>query len=188
MNRQSQWLFEAPASSEAAPYTHLEYYSLPEEEAEWEQSPSSLSRGQTIRETVSGFSRYSHSATLLPSQEQQKIDRVARLIIKRFNFGQRPIHIRLLGHADKDSPRRLPFEKKISSDRALEIQNTLIRAIDNPVITTQIIWERRAMGAIRPVVAKTVSEKERWRNRRVEILINPGNLATRQHYRQGRTK
>ncbi|MCY7323293.1 MAG: hypothetical protein LH660_16190, partial [Phormidesmis sp. CAN_BIN36] len=66
MNRQSQWLFEVPASLEAAPYTHPEYYSLPEwelqeasssytlGEEEWERSPVSAPPGQTIRETVSG--------------------------------------------------------------------------------------------------------------------------------------
>lgn len=36
MNKQSQWLFEAPLTSEAAQYINQKYYSNPELDAEWE--------------------------------------------------------------------------------------------------------------------------------------------------------
>ena len=83
MNRQSQWLFEAPFTSEATLYTNpysnreweaewelqgLSPYALGEEE--WEQEAGYPPRGQTIRETVSGFSRYSNA---IPPQERAKI-------------------------------------------------------------------------------------------------------------------
>jgi flagellar motor protein MotB len=155
MNRKSNWLFETPLL------------------LEWEKVPDNSARSQAIRETISGFSRYSQSAKLLPPKEQQKIDKVARLIIERFKFRRQPIRVRLIGHADKDSPRRPTFEKKIGGDRALEIQNTIIQAIDNSAITAKIVWERISMGATQPIVPKTVNERGRLRNRRVEIMIEP---------------
>lgn len=168
MNMQSQWLFEAPASSEATLHTHLEYYSLPEGETEWEQSPSSSSRGQTIRETIGGFSRYSNA---IPLQERPKILRLAQLIVQSYKSGSPIRTMRLVGHADRDVQRGANFERKISGDRALAVQKALIKVINNPRIASQIQWQRDAVGASQLVVTHPATEKDRQRNRRVEIIM-----------------
>ena len=91
MNRQNQWLFEAPLALEATyfsnPYTSVESlnpewvtewesqeanpYALGD--AEWERSPRFSSNKPTIQEIISGFSRYSNSVKLLPLPEQKKL-------------------------------------------------------------------------------------------------------------------
>jgi outer membrane protein OmpA-like peptidoglycan-associated protein len=168
MNRQSQWLFEAPASPEAALYAHLEYYSLPEEEAEWEQSPSSSSRGQTIRETIWGFSQYSHA---IPPQEKAKILKLAQLIVQSYR-SESPIRtVRLVGHADRDVQRGANFEKKISGDRALTVQQALMYAINNRAISSRISWQRVSRGVSQLIVKNPNTEKARSRNRRVGLLL-----------------
>jgi outer membrane protein OmpA-like peptidoglycan-associated protein len=186
MNRQSQWLFEAPASSEAAPYTHLEYYSLPEEEAEWEQSPSSSSREQTTRETIRGFSRYSNA---IPLQEKPEILKLAQLIVQSYRSGSPIRTVRLVGHADRDVQRGESFERKISGDRAQKVRTALIEAIEHlskplgamPPISTRINWPRVAVGATQLVVQNPVSERERTRNRRVDIYLSTARAAAASH-------
>jgi outer membrane protein OmpA-like peptidoglycan-associated protein len=135
-------------------------------EEEWERSPTSLSR-RTIRETVSGFSRYSN---VIPLQERAKIARIAQLIVQSHRTG-RPIRtVQLVGHADRDVQRGANFEKKISGDRALSIQKALIQRINNQTISSQINWQRVAAGASQRVVQNPTTEQARSRNRRV-ILV-----------------
>ena len=182
MNGRTQWLFEAPASLETDPYTHPEYYSLPEWKAEWElqesdpyglgedeweQPPSSSPRGQTIRETVSGFSRYSNA---IPSQERAKISRIAQLIVQSYKSSQPIRTVRLVGHADRDIQRGAGFEKKISGDRALEVQKALIKAINNPQISSRVQWQRDPVGASQLIVQNPTTEQDRLQNRRVEMI------------------
>jgi len=183
MNRQSQWLFEAPPVLESASHSNQEYYSNPEWEGEWEsqeaspyglgeeeweQPPGSSPRGQTIRETVSGFSRYSNA---IPPQERAKIARIAQIIVQSYRSGQPIRTVRLVGHADRDIQRGASFENKISGDRALAVQKVLIAAIKNPSIASQISWQRVSAGASRLIVQNSRTEGDRLRNRRVDILL-----------------
>ena len=184
MNRQNQWLFEAPASFEAASYTLSEYYSNSEWEGErglqeaspyglgekeWEQVPISSPRGQSIRETIAGFSRYSNA---IPPQEKVKIARIAQMIVQSYRSGQPIRTVRLVGHADRDVQRGANFEKKISGDRALAVQQALIRTINNHAISSQIGWQRVPTGASQLIVKNPTAEQARSRNRRVEILLS----------------
>lgn len=176
MNTQSQWLFETPSRVEAnlytIPYRNPEWeiewelqraspYGLGEEE--WERSPS----GQTIRETISGFSRYSNA---ISPQERGKIARIAQMIVQSYKSGQPIRTVRLVGHADRDVQRGANFEKKISSDRALEVQKALIKAINNPQISSRVQWQRDPVGASQLIVQNPTAEQDRLQNRRVEMI------------------
>lgn len=166
---ESQWLFEVPFTSEATSYTN------PEWEAEWElqdanPSVSSSSRKQAIRETVSGFSRYSNA---IPPHESAKILRLAQLIVQSHRSSQPIRTIRLLGHADRDIQRGANFEKKISGDRALAVKKALIQLMDKqrPNISVQIRWQVVPVGASQLVVKLPKNESDRKLNRRVEIFV-----------------
>jgi hypothetical protein len=157
-----QWLFEAPPVS-----------------------AGSAVRGQTVRETVSRFPRYSNSVQSLPPQERAKINAIAQAIVRSYGPGQNPIRtVQLIGHADQDTPRRPDFEKKISGDRALTIQAALSTAIERfshiraayppmPPISTRINWQRVTVGANQRLNQIPRSELERSQNRRVEIFMYP---------------
>ncbi|GEM_PF-1675470 len=183
MNRQSQWLFEAPAETIAerkweSPKLHLPVQKSPlrSQPAFRPNRPITI-KSETLpptstRETVSRFPRYSNSITSLPPQEQQKIDQLARLIVRSYSSGQQPIRtIRLMGHADKDTPRRPEFERKISGDRALQVKNALIKQINQSRISSGIRWEVVGVGASQLVVQTPRTEAERSRNRRVDIHL-----------------
>jgi outer membrane protein OmpA-like peptidoglycan-associated protein len=216
MNKQSQWLFETPLALEetarVSDSSNQAFFSNPEwevqtmnpalGEAEWEalRLPQ---RQHIVRETVSGFPRHSNLVRSLPPKEQQKIDQIARLIVDSYRPGQQPIRtVQLIGHADKDTPRRPDFEKKISGDRALEVKQALITAINRyssssavpnarlgkpansgairvkavhpgikfPTISSQIQWQIQASGATQLVVHVPQTERDRARNRRVEVI------------------
>jgi len=176
---ETYWLFEVPFISEAMSYTNP--YSNSEWEAEfqeasppilgeeeWEQSPVSSAQGKTIRETVSGFSRYSNA---IPPQEKAKILKLAQLIVQSYR-SKRPIRtVRLVGHADRDVQRGTNFEKKISGDRALVVQQALIRSIDNRTISSRINWQRVSAGASQLIVKNPTTEEARAQNRRVAALL-----------------
>lgn len=186
MNKQSQWLFEVPPTLEAKlqsnPYTNPEYFNPKWEdewelqeansyglgEEEWEQSSSSSSGRQTIRETISGFSRYSNA---IPPQERGKIARIAQMIVQSYRLRQPIRTVRLVGHADRDVQRGAGFEKKISGDRALTVQKALIVAIKDPSIVSQISWQRVSAAASRLIVKNPKTEGDRLRNRRVDIFL-----------------
>jgi phosphatidylserine/phosphatidylglycerophosphate/cardiolipin synthase-like enzyme len=179
MNKQSQWLFEAPPISESVFHSNQEYYSNPEwelqvtnpyalSEEEWERSPVSSPREQTIRETISGFPRYSNA---IPPQERAKIARIAQMIVQSYSSGQPIRTVRMVGHADRDVQRGANFEKKISGDRALEVQKALIKAINNPRISSRIQWQRDPVGASQLIVQNPTTEQDRLRNRRVEMIV-----------------
>ncbi len=183
MNKQTQWLFEAPSVSESALHTKQENYRLPEWEAdreskevslyalgeqEWEQSPSLSSRGQTIRETIGGFSRHSNA---IPLQERAKIVRLAQMIVQSHKSKQPIRTVRLVGHADRDVQRGAIFEKKISGDRAFATQQALMHAINNRTISSEINWQRVARGASQRIVKNPTTEQARSHNRRVGLFL-----------------
>jgi outer membrane protein OmpA-like peptidoglycan-associated protein len=202
MNRQSQLLFEAPFTSEATLYTNPfsnpegeTEWELPEinpyilGEEEWEQESGYPSHRQTIRETVSGFSRYSNA---VPPKERVKIARIAQMIIKSHRSGQPIRTIRLVGHADRDVQRGASFERKISGDRAQKVRTALIEAIERlskplgalPPISSRINWPGVAAGATQLVVQNPATESERSRNRRVDIYLSTAhNVDSRRRYR-----
>jgi hypothetical protein len=140
---------------------------------------ANLGRKRTLLETVGGFSRYREEVRSLPPAEQARIERMARFVAASHTPGQRPIvTIRVVGHADFDTPRRPVFEHKISGDRARNVLRALMVAIDRHAALTlrrplsgRIRWEHFAMGATRPLHPTPRSGAERARNRRVEILL-----------------
>jgi outer membrane protein OmpA-like peptidoglycan-associated protein len=175
MNRQSPWLFEAPFTTPAWKVQQAHPYALGENGSGQffrsivsESTPSE----EVTREIISGFSRYQRTMNSIPSTERSKIDQLAHQILKSYNPGGSPIKVvRLVGHADKDIPRRPDFEKKISGDRALVVQNALISAINNSSISSQIRWQQLAEGANQPLVRNPLNEVDRKRNRRVELFL-----------------
>jgi hypothetical protein len=140
---------------------------------------ANLGRTRTLLETISGFSRYRQEVRSLPPLEQARIDLLARLVVTSHTPGQRPIvTIRVVGHADLDTPRRPVFEREISGQRALSVVRALMVAIDRHAalsrrgpLSRQIRWEHFAMGATRPLYRTPSTEAERMRNRRVDILL-----------------
>src|ERR1700722_183364 len=62
---------------------------------------------------VSGFPQYSNAVKSLPAAEQAKINAIAQAVLNSNGAGERAIRaIRIVGHADKDTPRRPDFEHK----------------------------------------------------------------------------
>jgi hypothetical protein len=127
-------------------------------------------------ETVSGFSRYSNSVASLPASEQIRVKNVASLIIRSFRPSCQPIvAVHLVGHADYDPfrERREPgFMMRISRARALAVKQALERLINNRAIASRIVWDVRGVGAGQLVVRNPITERERMRNRRVEIFAS----------------
>jgi hypothetical protein len=57
-----------------------------------------------VRETISGWKRYSVEISLLPQNEREKIDKLADLVVTSFTqVGCSPLRkVHFAGHADKD--------------------------------------------------------------------------------------
>jgi outer membrane protein OmpA-like peptidoglycan-associated protein len=151
----------------------------PELWAELEEDQFELeSEEDTNFQVVSRFPRYGRSVAVLPLQERTKIDKVARHLL-----GGRgtPIRtIRLVGHADLDTPRRPAFEHQVGLARADAVRLALVRALDRltgsealPPYPSRFAWELQSAGASRLVVPNPRTELERSRNRRVEIVLLP---------------
>lgn len=155
MNQQKQWELH-----QINPYASIE--------KEWERSPGSSPGQQVVRETISGFSRYSNA---IPPQERPKILRIAKLIVQSFSSRQPIRTVQLVGHADRDLQRGANFEKKISGDRALQVKKQLIDSIGNPRIAARISWQIKAVGATQLAVPNSKTENDRRRNRRVDIFV-----------------
>jgi outer membrane protein OmpA-like peptidoglycan-associated protein len=196
VNKQNQWLFEAlPVAESASHSSNQEYYSNPEWGGEWELQKSNpyglgeeeweRSPIQSVRETISGFSRYSN---VIPPQERAKIARIAQMIVQSHRSGQPIRTVRLVGHADRDVQRGASFEKKISGDRAQSVKQALIDVINiqsnhitqisairsrgtTSAIASLIHWQIEADGANQLVVHNPKTEQERVRNRRVQIIV-----------------
>jgi GH25 family lysozyme M1 (1,4-beta-N-acetylmuramidase) len=141
-------------------------------EEEWE---TAVSCPGPTREIVSGFSRYQTSLMSLPRSEQQKVRDIAGLIVRSFQPGCQPLlSVRLIGHAERDPEmeRREPrFVMRISLERALAVKRGLETLINNRTISSRIAWKARGVGSSRLVVPSPRTERERMRNRRVEIFV-----------------
>lgn len=177
MKTQNQWLFEVPFASEVTHYTNTYFNYDPLDQEDWEQSLRFSARQPIFRETVSGFSRYSNA---IPSHERAKINQTAQLIVQSHNSGRKPIRtVQLVGHADRDRQRGQQFERKISGDRALAVQQALIRAINNRSISSRISWQSVPAGASQLLVKNPTTEQQRSRNRRVGLFLTTGSSNTR---------
>jgi hypothetical protein len=137
---------------------------------------------------VSHFPRYSRSIASLPAPEREKIDRIARFVVHGLRSGQGAIRtIRLIGHADLDTPRRPVFERQIGLARSRDVLMALWRALDRvdqssgravPPYSSRVAWEVHSAGATRLIVPNPHTELERSRNRRVEISLIPYSSST----------
>ncbi len=133
------------------------------------------------RASVAGFARYRNDLASLPPAERLRIDRLARFVVETHVKGSHPINtIRVVGHADFDTPRRPAFEMSVSDQRAHTVLLALQAAVarygtkltaSRAPLSRRIKWQRLAVGATMPVVTKPVNETERLRNRHVDILI-----------------
>jgi outer membrane protein OmpA-like peptidoglycan-associated protein len=157
------------------------------------------------RETISAFPRYRQSISSLPRGEQEKVARLARLIVNSVRPGCKPLlRVVLVGHADRDWQRGPAFETRISVERALELRKALIRSVyslgrvahTDPSLSS-IQWEHRGVGAGQPVVQNPTIEQQRARNRRVDVILlsrpaappTPGDMsrAVRENRRYARS-
>jgi hypothetical protein len=158
-----------------------EYYDRLELQSGNEYNPALRSESQELMctlpapLTVSRFPRYQQSIEALPPGERAKIRLVAHGIASSFRPGCQPVrNVRLVGHADRDVQRGPTFERKISGDRARQVQQAIIRLIGNPAVTSQIAWQTVAAGATQLAVPMPRTELQRAENRRVEILPGTG--------------
>jgi outer membrane protein OmpA-like peptidoglycan-associated protein len=131
-------------------------------------------------ETVGGFPRYQNTVASLSRTEQEKVKKIAGLIVSSVRLGCPSIvTVQLIGHADFDPgrERREPgFMHKISFQRALAVKAALERLIANPAISARVAWSASGVAATRLAVLNPRNEQERRLNRRVEVLfrtINP---------------
>src|SRR6266403_585847 len=136
--------------------------------------------GQLFR-VVSHFPRYADSVAALPASERQKIEKIARFVAHCLRSGKDSVRtIRLIGHADLDTPRRPAFEHQVARARAQKVLDALSQAIDRverenkralPPYSSRVAWEVQSLGATRLVVPNPRTEIDRSRNRRVEISL-----------------
>jgi outer membrane protein OmpA-like peptidoglycan-associated protein/V8-like Glu-specific endopeptidase len=127
----------------------------------------------SVRITVSGFSSYRDDVASLPPGERRKVEEIAGRIVASFRAGCSPVvQVELVGHADRDAQRGRAFEDEISTRRALSLQRALRQVINKRDISSRIVWQARGVGARRLVAANPRSERERARNRRVEVALS----------------
>lgn len=171
MNRQTQWLFEAPFASNTTqyttPYATPEYFSNSELTEGCQSQTSDCPPNGVASQTLSGYITH---ATKVPEGEKGKIRAVADNIVKNANQGSQSVRICIVGHADKD-PRGENFERNISSQRAVEVMNELTNVINNPLILSKVNWKLVCAGKDNPIVPFSKPLAQRLRNRRVEIFI-----------------
>jgi hypothetical protein len=143
-------------------------------ESLWEQPASTPSCPGTARETVSRR-RYSNSVSSIPQDERDRIKTIVARIVASFKSGWQPLpRIRLTGHADRDvirEQRQPGFELSISRERALAVQQEIVRLINNRAISSRPAFDRRGVGATTLVVQNAKNEREQEMNRRVEIEL-----------------
>lgn len=172
MNRQTQWLFEAPFASNltqyTAPHTTPEYFSNSELTDGCRSRTSDCPPSGVAAETISGYITHD---TKVPEGEKRKTRAIADRIVRNANQGSQSIKVCIVGHADKD-PRGENFERNISSQRAVEAMNELTRVISNPSILSKVSWKLICAGKDNPVVSFNKPLVQRQRNRRVEIFLN----------------
>lgn len=131
MNRQSQWLFEAPLNLEASPPKLW----MPGRMAHVQQSNVSCPNPQPV--TIGNWGQY---GITIWSAQALTINKLADLIVSSFAQSVcSPFKwVTIVGHADKDwqGPKK---EMEVSFRRAMAVQKALTAAVRE-------LWERRKMG------------------------------------------
>jgi OmpA family len=174
MNKQSQWLFEAPPTLEAVRTNSPKSYRLRQRRSMVGQTlvsdcpPTSLNLKPW---KVYGWSQYRTSVKELPPDQQNIIKQVGDIIVRSFKPScQKILKIQIYGHADHDTPRNLPNEQKKSQERA-QATRSFLQSYVGGMITSQIDWsDTRGLGAIN-LQAPPTTEDNRKKNRRVEIVL-----------------
>jgi hypothetical protein len=175
MNRQNQWLFEAPFDSEAVrSMTPHRNYRFGQRRSMFGQTlvsdcpPTSLN---LIPWKVYGWNQYRTSVKDLPTDQQDIIKKVGDIIIRSFKPGcQKILKVQIYGHADYDTPRGLTNEQKKSEERA-QATRSFLQVHVGAAIASQIDWsDTRGLGAIN-LQAPPTTEENRKKNRRVEIVL-----------------
>ena len=151
---------------------------------------------------VRGFSRYRDEVESLDVIEAIRLCVVTDFIVGSFDPGCLPITaIHVVGHADTDFQKGRVFEQQISERRARSVQTYLKKEVDRNTWTFSILqtpppptpgiptaatidWKTpRGVGASQPdpenvkrrKTPQNMSEEDRRRNRRVEIILEPGD-------------
>jgi hypothetical protein len=152
-----------------------------------------------IRLVVRNFHRYSKLLDTLPIDENIRLAVVADFIAASYRPGSLPVlGVRLIGHADKDFQRGPLFEQQISQERAQAVEARLRNDVDIRTFTFSIVktvpnpnmprpsairWISTGVGATQPdeenvrrhKTPENMTEEDRKLNRRVEIILEPGN-------------
>jgi len=127
---------------------------------------------------IRGFSRYSDDIKLLPNDQQNKLENIAREITISLSGDPRtpPVtQVVIVGHADLDAPRERSepgFLQLLSQKRALAVSNFLlsrgarVERVSPPPFLLNIGRGARALAVSNPR-----TEAERKCNRRVEITL-----------------
>jgi len=153
-----------------------------------------------IRIVIRNFPRYAKHLNSLPIDENIHLVVVADFIAESYKPRSLPIlGVRLIGHADKDFQRVPHFEQQISEDRAKAVETRLrndvgirtftfsiVQTIPNPNVPrpSAIQWISTGVGASEPdeenvrrhKTPANMNEEDRKRNRRVEIILEPGDV------------
>ena len=157
-----------------------------------------------FRMVIHKFSRYAETVESLPLLERMKLVLVTDFVVESFLPGNLPImSIQLIGHADTDPQRekREPgFVQRISKRRADVVLSYLKKDVGRPFYGGDGVWivgPRRAgptpdkidwvpsgVGASDPAEENrkrkkthaNMTEQDRELNRRVEIVLEPGNV------------
>lgn len=148
---------------------------------------------------VRNFPRYSKLLNTLPIDENIRLVVVADFIAASYRPGSLPVlGVRLIGHADKDFQRGPLFEQQISQERAQAVEARLRNDVDIRTFTFSIVktvpnpnmprpsairWISTGVGATQPdeenvrrhKTPANMTEEDRKLNRRVEIILEPGN-------------
>ena len=133
-------------------------------------------------EVIRGWGTHSDTVSLLAKNEQDKITKLADLVVTSFQtvscvpLGQ----ITIVGHADHD-PKGQAFEQKVSEERATSVAAALAQAIiefakqrklQRPP-TGSIAFDKKGVGATRPDISNVPHVLNRTLNRRVDVSIRP---------------
>jgi hypothetical protein len=135
-----------------------------------------------VDEIIRGWGQYKDRVELLPQPEQDKIGKIADLIVTSFvTPGCVPLgQITIIGHADHDFHGEA-FEKKVSVERATSVAAALSTAIIKGFKAHHIehlaqgaiafIPSPTGVGATKPDPANVPHVRDRTLNRRVEIHV-----------------
>jgi hypothetical protein len=160
---------------------------------EWDTNTTNTNPGP-LHTAVEGFSRYKEQVESLPFDEVIQLRVLTDFIVASFEPGNLPITgIHVIGHADTDLQRGKAFEQQISETRARNVQGYLKREVErNAKVNSRLVpgtptatiinWKPRGVGATQPnpenvkrgKTALNMTEEDRKRNRRVEIVLEPG--------------